>query len=82
MDDAQACYDKLVNMGVKAEDARAILPQATNCNIVVTCNATSFLSFYSKRKPGTHAQHEIQELAMKMRDEILEVEPWLGGLLD
>jgi thymidylate synthase (FAD) len=79
MDNVQVMYDKLIEMKVKPEDARAILPQATNTNIVVTCNVTSFLSFYSKRKPGTHAQSEIQELAENMKYEILEVEPWLRG---
>jgi thymidylate synthase (FAD) len=79
MDNVQVMYDKLIKMGVKAEDARSILPQATNTNIVVTCNVTSFLSFYNKRKPGTHAQNEIQELAQKMREEIIAIEPWLKG---
>ncbi|MDX8359298.1 MULTISPECIES: FAD-dependent thymidylate synthase [Bacillaceae] len=82
MDDIQNMYNKLIEMKVKPEDARAILPQSVNTNIVMTCNLTSFLSFYSKRKPGTHAQAEIQELAVKMRDEILDVEPWLQGFFE
>jgi thymidylate synthase (FAD) len=79
MSNLQTAYDDMIGMGIKAEDARAILPQATNTNIVVTCNLTSFLSFYSKRKPGTHAQGEIQQLAIKMKDEIVAVEPWTEG---
>lgn len=80
MNKLQEVYDVLVNKAkIKAEDARAILPQATECNIVVSCNARAFLDLYSKRKPGTHAQGEIQELVELMKNEIVAVEPWLGG---
>lgn len=79
MDMIQIQYDNLIKLGAKPEDARAVLPQATVTNIVMTCNIASFLSFYSKRKPGTHAQDEIQRLSTAMKDEILEVEPWLSG---
>lgn len=72
-------YDLLITLGAKAEDARAILPQATGTNIICTCNLTSFLHFYSRRKPGTHAQGEIKELAQLMKDEIVAVEPWTNG---
>jgi thymidylate synthase (FAD) len=77
----QDSYDSLVALGVKAEDARSVLPINCTCNLTVSCNLRAFLDFWSKRKPGTHAQDEIQELAVKMKDEIIGREPWIEGLI-
>lgn len=81
VNDMQDTYDKLVGLGVRAEDARAVLGQGSCCNLVVSCNLRAFLDFWEKRKPGTHAQAEIQELAVKMKNRIVEAEPWVAGLL-
>ena len=77
----QDSYDSLVALGVKAEDARSVLPINCTCNLTVSCNLRAFLDFWSKRKPGTHAQEEIQELALKMKDAIINKEPWIEGLI-
>lgn len=77
---AQEYYDMLVELGVKAEDARAVLPMNSTCNLVVSCNLRAFMDFYGKRKKGTHAQEEISELAEKMKNRIIEAEPWIGEL--
>jgi thymidylate synthase (FAD) len=76
MEKLQEAYDTLRKAGVPAEDARYILPNATTCNLVLTGNLRSILEFYSKRNPNTHAQWEIQELAERMKDEVINVEPW------
>jgi thymidylate synthase (FAD) len=72
----QKAYDKLREAGVPAEDARYILPNAATCNLTFTGNLRSILEFYGKRNPTTHAQWEIQELAEKIREEVIAVEPW------
>lgn len=78
----QEFYDLLISYGVHAEDARAVLGMNSACNLTVTCNLRAFLDFWSKRKPGTHAQDEIKQLAVKMRDRIIEAEPWIVGLIE
>lgn len=82
MDDIQKAYDALRKAGVPAEDARYILPNAAKCNLVLTGNLRSLLEFYSKRGEGTHAQWEIQELAERIKNEIVQVEPWTKSFFD
>jgi thymidylate synthase (FAD) len=76
MDGIQNAYDRLRKLGVPAEDARYILPNAATCNLVLTGNLRSILEFYGKRNPNTHAQWEIQELAEKLKESVINVEPW------
>lgn len=72
----QESYDKLIEMGIPQEDARAVLPNATACNLVLTANLRTLLEFYEKRKPGSGAQKEISQLAEELKNRIVEVEPW------
>jgi len=76
MEMIQGAYDALIANGVPQEDARAVLPNAASCNLVLTANLRTLLDFYSKRKPGNGAQHEITVLATKLREAVVEVEPW------
>ena len=80
MEQAQIYYDVLVKWGVKAEDARMVLPQAATCNLVITCNLRAFLDGYRKRALNDHAQTEIRVLFEKMRDAIVAKEPWIEAL--
>lgn len=73
---AQEAYDDLRRAGVPAEDARAVLPQATATNLVMTVNLRALLDFYAKRRRGNGAQAEIADLAEALRREVVEVEPW------
>ena len=82
MDYIQDIYDDLREMGVPAEDARAVLPNAAATNLVMTANLTALLSFYSKRKPGKGAQKEITELAEALRREVVDVEPWTAQFFE
>ncbi|PAD72419.1 FAD-dependent thymidylate synthase [Paenibacillus campinasensis] len=75
---AQETYDRLREAGVPPEDARMVLPNAAACNLVMTGNLRTFLDFYAKRRPGNGAQWEIADLAVKIRDEIVKVDPWLA----
>jgi thymidylate synthase (FAD) len=73
---AQNYYDALRKLGVPAEDARSVLPNATATNLVMTANLRALLDFYDKRRPGNGAQHEITQLAEELRKAVVEVEPW------
>ncbi|MDR9792704.1 FAD-dependent thymidylate synthase [Aeribacillus pallidus] len=76
MKSAQQMYDVLRHMGVPAEDARMVLPQAAATNLVMTANLRALLDFYGKRRKGRGAQAEIAELAEELRKAVVEVEPW------
>lgn len=76
MNQVQEIYDSLITLGVPQEDARAVLPNAATCNLVLTANLRTLLDFYKKRKPGNGAQHEITQLALELKNAIVEVEPW------
>lgn len=58
-------YQKLLELGVPAEDARYLLPNAAESKIVVTMNVRELLHFFSNRCCN-RAQWEICELAHKM----------------
>jgi thymidylate synthase (FAD) len=78
----QAMYDELRANGIPAEDARAVLPMASACNLVMSANLRSILEFYKKRKKGNGAQHEITLLADKLRDLVVEAEPWTNQFFE
>lgn len=67
-------YNHLLDMGIPAEDARYVLPNATCSNIIVTMNARSLLNFFELRC-CLHAQWEIRTLANKMLQEVKKVAP-------
>lgn len=76
MDRLQEAYDDLRKLGIPPEDARAVLPQAAACNLVLTANLRSLLDFYEKRRKGNGAQVEIAELAERLKDEVIKIESW------
>lgn len=75
MEYLQKIYDYLRKNGVPAEDARLVLPNAATCNLVMTINLRSLLDFYSKRSTKS-AQWEIRDLAEKLKEQVIKVEPW------
>lgn len=82
MEEIQHYYDLLRKAGVPAEDARAVLPQASACNLTMTANLRSLLDFYAKRKPGRGGQSEITWLAEMLRDKVVAVEPWTNQFFE
>lgn len=78
----QDAYDHLRKAGVPAEDARAVLPNAAACNLVLTVNLRALLDFYAKRKAGRGAQAEIAGLAADLRKAVEAVEPWTTQLFE
>jgi len=67
-------YNNLLELGIPAEDARYVLPNATHTNIIVTMNARSLMNFFELRC-CLHAQWEIRQLANKMLREVKKVAP-------
>ena len=82
MEEAQKWYDELVSAGVPQEDARAVLPNATTTNLVVTCNLRALIDFVGKRDRSKGAQGEIAQLAEIMKEKVKTAEPRLGEFLE
>ena len=76
MGEIRTLYTEWTEMGIPAEDARYILPNAAETKIVVTMNVRSLYNFFSLRC-CTRAQWEIRALAEKMLAEVKEVAPVL-----
>ncbi len=58
-------YEKLLALGMPAEDARYLLPNAAETKIVITMNVRELLHFFELRCCN-RAQWEIREMAHKM----------------
>jgi len=67
-------YQRLTELGIPKEDARYIMPNATETNIIVTMNARSLINFFSLRLEKD-AQWEIRAIAKKMLEEAHRVAP-------
>ncbi len=63
--DAFSAYRRLIESGVAAEDARYVLPNATETKIAVTMNIRELLHFFELRC-CKRAQWEIREVACRM----------------
>lgn len=67
MADCAGRYRGALGAGVKPEDARYLLPEATKTNLVVTMNVRELFHIFDMRL-ATSAQWEIRGLAEAMRD--------------
>ena len=76
MTSATAAYAILRECGIPAEDARFVLPNATDTKIICTFNVRSLYNFFEHRC-CIRAQWEIRELAWKMLQLCREVAPVL-----
>ncbi len=76
MDAVGAAYSRMLDLGIPAEDARFILPNAVETKIVTTMNARELLHFFELRCCN-RAQWEIRELAHKMLELVRPVAPFI-----
>ena len=76
----EEAYTKLLSMGIPAEDARMLLPNACATQICVKMNLRELIHFCNERM-CTCAQWEIRELANKMAKAVVEIEPELKDYL-
>ena len=73
---AMDAYQKLLDAGVPAEDARYLLPNAAETKIVVTMNARELLHFFELRGCN-RAQWEIRDLAHRMLELVRPTAPYI-----
>lgn len=66
-------YKKMIDKGVKAEDAREVLPNATPTIVYVTMNLRALIHFCNERM-CTRAQAEIRKVASLMKEQIMWAE--------
>ncbi len=76
LDDSRKLYKKMVENGIRKEDARFILPQAIETKIIVTMNGRELRHFISLRAEKD-AQWEIRALATEMLKQVYQVAPIL-----
>jgi thymidylate synthase (FAD) len=67
-------YQDFINLGIKPEDARSLLPNACEAKIVVTMNARCLKNFF-KLRMCQRSQWEIRNLASKMATEVKKIAP-------
>lgn len=67
-------YARMVDAGIPAEDARYLLPNATETKIVVTMNARELLHFFGVRC-CERAQWEIRAMSVEMLKAVREIAP-------
>jgi thymidylate synthase (FAD) len=76
---ASGVYSKLVEEGVPREDARFVLPNATETSLIITMDGRSLMHFFGLRLCN-RAQWEVREMAEEMLRQIRLAEPELFGL--
>lgn len=76
IDHAKGAYEQLLEMGIPAEDARYLLPNAAETKIVVTMNVRELLHFFSLRCCN-RAQWEIREMAHRMLELAKPTAPYI-----
>lgn len=80
IESARQLYNDMVEAGVPYEDARYILPQAIETQLVMTMNARELLHTCSLRL-CLRAQWEIIELFEMIKSEVEKVAPYIGAEL-
>ena len=73
-------YIEMTGKGIKAEDARMILPNATATSMVASLNLRELIHL-SNLRLCTRAQAEIRTMVKMMCDELIKTEPWLKEYL-
>ncbi len=71
---ASELYQKMLESGIRKEDARFVLPQSVESKIVITMNARELRHFF-KLRCDKAAQWEIRNLAMEMLRQAYRVAP-------
>lgn len=80
------CYDALIEQGVKAEDARGVLPQDISTKLIATWNLRQLLHILYDSACGRlrnkHAQPQIRELMGMLETELKQRSKFLKFLLE
>lgn len=76
MSEISKVYGELTDAGILAEDARAVLPNATSTSLVASLNLRELIHLANLRL-CTRAQYEIRTMVKMMCDALVAEEPWL-----
>ena len=71
LEQAQNSYNALISSGWKAQEARAILPNALKTELVMTGFASDWEHFFFLRTPGS-AHPQARELAIPLKEEFIK----------
>lgn len=74
-------YRQMLAQGVPPEDARYVLPNATETNLIMTVNARELIHICSLRL-CTRAQWEIRRLFQLIKSEVTTVAPLIADYLE
>ena len=80
MGEISKIYEEFTDEGIPAEDARAVLPNATSTSIVASLNLREMIHLANLRL-CTRAQYEIRTMVKAMCDALIAEEPWLKPYL-
>lgn len=72
-------YNRLIELGVKREDARAILPQASSTDLYMTLNLRELIHIAELRMSSS-AQQEIRELVREMVRQVMKNDELLTNI--
>ena len=80
MNEISQFYCELTEAGIPAEDARAVLPNATSTSLVASLNLRELIHIANLRL-CTRAQYEIRCMVKAMCDALIAEEAWLKPYL-
>lgn len=80
LEQVKKTYKLLAESGIPAEDARYVLPNATETKLVMTMNYRELLNVSAVRL-CFRAQWEILDMFKKIKQEITKIDPFLGSKL-
>ncbi len=75
MNQIQIFYNYCIELGIPAEDARFVLPNAALTKIIITMNARELISVFFNHRTCNRAQHEIRNVAIKMIELVKPIAP-------
>ena len=73
-DKCRNIYDELIRLGIKKEDARFIIPQGIETQIIITMNFRSWIHFLKLRLEPS-AQWEIRKMAQEILKQLQSIAP-------
>ena len=80
MADIELAYQKLIDIGVKIEDARGILPTNICTNIIAKFNLRTLSDMMASRA-SVRTQNEYRDVIEQMYQAVVAKEPWLEKFL-
>ena len=75
METIRKAYEHLINLGVKIEDARGLLPTNISTNICADFNLRTLSELFRKRA-SSRTQGEYRDVLDQMKAAVIAVHPW------